>query len=234
MLIGLVGDFGTGKTLFMTMVALASQRRVLANYHLSIDNYEYVEPLDLYQSMGFNCDVLLDEIYTWLESRTSHSFINRYVSYIIFQSRHRTIDIYGTLQLLSSADLRFRDLVHILVKCVRKDNGNADKDKWDFRYEFMKMENQQRWNKFLPYEDAKRFFNYFDTNEIIEPYDKDYLEYELLKRYPRKMHGKLSEIAEHVYKVKPEHTHQSLKLTLLELGYDARYEPLVYVLLKDK
>ena len=232
MLIGLVGDFGTGKTLFTTMVALDSERRVLANYHLNIEDYEYVEPIDVYRNLGYNCDLLLDEIYTWLESRTSHSFLNRYVSYIVLQSRHRTIDIYGTLQLLSSADLRFRDLLHIIIKCTRKNNGNKDPDKWDFLYEFMKVSTGFRWNKRLPYEEAKEFFQYFDTNEIVEPYDKDFIEFELLKRYPRKMAGKLRAVAKEIADIREVYTHDSLKLTLMDYGFDPRYEPLVYVILK--
>lgn len=231
-LVACVGDIGSGKTTFLAMVGYNSDREILSNFHLNLEKCYIIEPMELI-TLGENKVVLLDEIYTWLEARVSSSFINRYVSYIIFQSRKRTIDIYGTMQLFSSADLRFRRMVNKIVKCERIPNRNKPKEEWDFKYSIMNVSNGRIRRFRVRYEKAKKYFPLFDTKEIIEPFDKESLELGVLKNRPKKLYDKIEEIALDLKGKYKKITHASLKMALLREGYDISYEPLIYALLKE-
>ena len=227
MLYAIVGEFGSGKTLYEVLVACSAEREILGNFTLRLDNYTKIDPIDL-KEIGFNKLVLIDEIYLWLESRVSSSFINRYVTYILLQCRHRTIDVYGTLQLFSSVDIRFRATVHRIIKCRRIDNGNNDTDLWDFRYDIMNTYTGKIRKFILKYQDAIKYFALYDTYEIMESYDSEGLNLEILKKNPKKLYKRLGEIALEIKSNLDNITHDSVAIELLRLGYDIRYEGLVY------
>ena len=227
MLYAILGEFGSGKTLYEVLMACSSKRDVLGNFTLRLDNYTKIDPIDL-KDLGFNKLVLLDEIYLWLESRVSSSFINRYLTYILLQCRHRTIDVYGTLQLFSSVDIRFRATVHRIVKCRRVFNGNNDSDLWDFRYDIINTYSGKIRTFILKYKDAIKYFSLYETYEIMESYDSEGLELEILKRHPKKLYNKLKGIALRIKSNLDTITHDSVGIELLRMGYDMKYEGLVY------
>ena len=98
MLVSVLGDIRVGKTLFTSILAKYSYGKVYANYKLDIPQYYKLEPTDLFK-LPNNCEVFIDEAYTWLEARTSGADLNKCSSYILFQSGKRTINIYLTAQL---------------------------------------------------------------------------------------------------------------------------------------
>lgn len=231
MLNAIVGDLGTGKTLFMTLIAVSSKREVVSNFRLDLPNYSHLDVVDLLD-LGTNKDVLIDEAYTWLESRVSSSFLNRYLSYIMFQSRKRTIDIYTTEQLFGTIDVRFRDLVHKIVKCTRLGIGK-NKEIYDFKYEILDVYSDTVEMFVLTYKDALKYFPIFDTLEIVEPYNKESMEIEILKERPQKLFERIESIALNLKKELKNITHASVKVALLKRGYNLNYESLVYACLKD-
>lgn len=232
MLFSIVGDFGSGKTLLMVLLAVSSKRQVLGNFSLKLDNYTKIDPMDL-QNLGFNKLVLLDELYTWLDARVSSSFLNRYISYILMQCRHRTIDVYGTLQLFGMADLRFRAMVNRIIKCSRKYKKGVNKEFWDFKYEIMNTYTGEVVTKKLTYEKAKLYFPLYDSYEIMVSEDNHSLELEVLKKYPRKLYEKLTEIAMEIKNNGEKITHSSVQMNLLKRGYSLGFERLVYSHLKE-
>src|SRR4030043_860537 len=110
-LINLVGKVGSGKTLFMTADSVNSGRPIYANYEIRHKKYRALTPELLMDPDLHGAVICLDEAYAWLESRTSGKDINRYMSYILFQGRKKDIDFYMSEQLLSSVDLRYRDMI---------------------------------------------------------------------------------------------------------------------------
>lgn len=226
-LIIILGPKGSGKTLLLTLFALMSKRGVYANYTIKRDNFKFLEPID-FIDLPKNVDIMMDEGYTWLESRTSGFYLNRFLSYIMWQSRKRTIDIYITAQRFMSLDVRFRDEVDVLIKC----EGRYNLDKDDFNYSFLWVAEDKE-NQFeLSYKDAKKYFHLFDTYEIVEPYTKEQLEYLLLKSDPEKRWEKAVEIGEKIGSGLKVVTHPIIQAHLLKNGYDLSFEPLVYVYLK--
>lgn len=185
MLIGAFGGFGSGKTLILASycchVANKPNYKVFTNFTVKHKNITIVEPIDLLNINPTDYNVLLglDEVYAWLDSRMSQTKVNRFLSWIILQSRKRNMDIFYTAQLGSLVDLRLRDLTDIVIYCMR----TSLKPKADFVYI---MELNLGWSvrraKFLlPYKKARKFFQYFDTREIVQPIEIERLKKELMK-----------------------------------------------------
>jgi len=185
MLIGAFGGLGSGKTLILASycchVANNPKYEVYTNFIVKHPRITVVEPIDLLNINPKTEKVLLglDEVYSWLDSRMSQTKVNRFLSWIILQSRKRNMDIFYNAQLGSSVDLRLRDLTDIVIYCMR----TSLNPKADFIYivELNLGWKVKRAKFLLPYNKAKRFFKYFDTREIVEPIEIERLKQELLK-----------------------------------------------------
>lgn len=227
MLISVLGNLGSGKTLFLTYLATKFNRDVHSNYEIKVKHYKPLKVIDLLH-LPNNIEVFIDEAYTWLESRVSSKALNRYLSYILLQSRKRTINIYITAQLFSSVDVRFREQSNIIIVCSKVDNG--------FFYKILNRDNNGVKTLLFPFEKAKNYYKYFDTHEIIEPYDKDKLEFNLLQSDTELLFNTSRNIARKIHdKIEGnKYTHHNVKLALLENGYDKNFEPYVYSFLHSE
>lgn len=227
MLIIILGNLGSGKTLLLTYLATKTKRKIFANYEIYLKNYNKLE-VDTLLNLPNNIDVYLDEAYTWLESRVSGKALNRYLSYILLQSRKRTLDIYCTAQLFSTLDKRFREKADILIKCEKKNLG--------YKYWIYNMNQYTQKILLLPFEKAEKYYKVYDTYEIVEPYQKSSLEFTLLQSNTERLFKRAKEIAEFIWKdiegQKYGITHNSVKLALLKNGIFKGYEPFVYTILK--
>ena len=115
MIILLTGLLGTGKTLLLTYFADMEQlQQIFANYNIKVDNFKRVKPEELENiTEGL---LLIDEAYSWLESRTSGSTENKYLTNRIgFNSRKRGLTVIISAQVLSSIDVRFRKLAEFII-----------------------------------------------------------------------------------------------------------------------
>jgi hypothetical protein len=169
MLVNFVGDVGSGKTLFTTGLALNETRQVLANYELKIPNYVKLKPEMLFDEKLPPSLVILDEAYAWLESRKSGTPMPIYMSYILFQSRKRFIDILMTDQLEGTIETRYRQMLNWRVEC------NEEKG-LGFSYYFFKRARGGflgPFRYFLPLQNAEKIFPFYNTLEIIDPMDKE-------------------------------------------------------------
>jgi len=161
MYIAIHGDVGTGKTALMTALALSSDKPVLANYFIDCPRCRIFRP-SMLARLTEPTLVLIDEAYTWLESRISASHLNLYLSYMLFQSRKLGMDIVTTVQLASTIDKRYRELADVWIEANREDEY--------FRYTWVKNSPPKypRGEFTMSIETAEReIFPRYNTYEIV-------------------------------------------------------------------
>jgi hypothetical protein len=160
-LVFITGDIGTGKTLLATALALAFDGPVISNYRIDHPNYIEATPARL-ATIDQPTLVILDEAYTWLESRVPGQVLQLYMSYILFQSRKRKIDFVTTCQIPSSVDLRFRELADYWIQ--------ATNDVESYRYEVVKNSLTEGYPSEvleLPKIEAEKIYPYYDTYQLV-------------------------------------------------------------------
>lgn len=138
MIIGVIGDRGSGKTLFMTLEAFNQYRKgkkVYSNYQLKFPILKNTKKYELIKNDFFtnfnkynfnNVCMFLDEIYVYIDSRNSGSNINKVMSYFFNQTRKTGVDLYYSTQFLSQVDkrLRFNTEKFVIPKKVKDKKGN--------------------------------------------------------------------------------------------------------------
>jgi len=174
MIIGVIGDRGSGKTLFMTYEAFNQYRKgkqIYSNYKLSFPLLPNTKKPKLIPNDFFldfekynlkNVCMFIDEIYIYIDSRSSGSNKNKLMSYFFNQTRKTGVDLYYSTQFFSQVDkrLRFNTERFILPKCHKDKNKNM----------FIAVEICNRDLKLLKkwVIKAKVIFNLYDTDEIIK------------------------------------------------------------------
>jgi len=223
-LVCILGPQGSGKTILMVYLASQSKREVYSNFKIHIPNYKKLEIMDLLELKN-DIDVLIDEGYTWLESRTSSSHLNRYLSYIVLQARKRTIDIIISAQLFSTLDVRFRQQSDVIIKCKKVKQG--------FRYSLLFVQSNKVKTFILKIRNARKLFEMYDTYEIVEPYIKAELEASLRKKTPKDKWVEIKEISEKIKNDITKLTHPRVLNALMKNGFKAILEEQVYAYLQD-
>lgn len=230
-LTSIYGEMGTGKTLFMTVMAAHSSSinpsvPIFANYKLKLHNYKKLEPDLLLEMAHDKALVLIDEAYTWLESFTSGSRLTRYLNYILFQSRKRGLDMYITAQLPRTVTLRFRELTSRNVYCMKTPKG--------FKYIIEKQQlDGFSYNMFLlPFTRAEKYYRLYDTNEIVMTREMKDLSIEFVLQNPDRLKQLIDEVVSKLASL--EHvTKSSVEAALIENGYPAKLSKFVYPRLKE-
>ena len=182
------GDVRSGKTLRATIKAYRYTKRfpnrnIYSNYKLNIKFFPNFKALKPEMLFGINepCLILIDEIYAWIESRTSGKDINLYMSYILFQSGKRGMDFIITAQLESTFDLRYREMINFITECqkiLKNPRGNPSDvgNILGFFYSEQKITRHGRYRPkryFLRIASAIKYFQMYDTLEKIDPIDKE-------------------------------------------------------------
>ena len=183
-----MGSLGSGKTLFLSSLIneVSPKTKIYANYHIKCKNFTLVGVEDL-ENLKEGL-LLIDEAYLWLESRTSGSELNRYISYLIFQSRKRGFDVFASTQINTALDLRFRLITDVKILAI-----GLDKNKIGFKYMFQGWGNTK--NILFPYEKAKEIFKIYDTLE--------YPELEVTTYEPKRLNKVINEIIKSIKKDYP-------------------------------
>lgn len=156
-LVFITGQVGAGKTLLLTILATESKREKICNYQ--VPGATKFELPKLLQGEYNQADIFLDEAYLYLESRTSTKSLNRVMSYVLFQSRKKGLNIFLTAQLASTIDLRFRKLADVVVICENHISF--------FAFHCYTIGGYRK--RLLPIGRAEPYFQQFDTLEQIQP-----------------------------------------------------------------
>lgn len=224
MLIVIIGSMGSGKTLLATDMALTSKVPVLSNYKIKSKNVHALVISQLLHLPYKKCKVILDEAYAYLESRLSMSKLNLYMSYILFQSRKRGIDIIITAQLESSIDNRFVQLANIRIYAQVVKDG--------FRY-FITNGKSIKLMK-ITFKNAEKIWGLYDTNEVVMPPNIEGLEttIEVMDRkvLKKKIDELEKEIRDEFGDIK--YTHAIVSSFLLDHDYSEIFEMNLYARLQ--
>jgi len=219
------GNLGSGKTLLLTIIGKLAQTKLISNFNLEFE-HEKFDLVKFVKAEYDNAIILIDEAYTLLESRSSMSNLNKALSYILFQSRKKSIDMYLTVQLNSTLDLRFRQLsdyfifAHGLIKY---------RGKFAYKYTLQCKESQK--SCYIDYEIAKKYYELYDTNQIIEPVNRE----DLIKslKTPKQKVEECKQIAKELCKKSKKITKNSVKTYLFEHTYPKQYLDYVYTYSKQ-
>lgn len=178
MLIGLEGGLGDGKTIMMVRYLnkdFNNGHDIYANFELK-NGLKY-NPIDLKELLSYkdksleftNATLGIDEITVFVDCRTSSSKSNRIFSYFVLQSRKRSVNIYYTTQDLTMLEKRLLPHTHIIILCesIFDKNGDMIKD-WK-NYSVIDYRNRRRptINSFDM--NIKPYYDFYDTDEVIEP-----------------------------------------------------------------
>ena len=186
------GWMGTGKTLLATYFASKEARPVYANYNIDIPNYRELKP-EMLSELTEPSLVIIDESYTWLESRKSMQNLSIYMSYILFQSRKRGIDFILTVQELGTVDLRFRNFTEYLIDAEKMKDGS-------FEYTVRRgLHDKNPFKMIMPPTQAQQLFPLFDTMQMVNPID-DYMVSDIAQS-PEVLNSKLDELAQTIMKI---------------------------------
>lgn len=164
MIVGIVGLLGSGKTLLLTILGFLfhfKKFKVYSNYKTSFS--EPVNPNDLLRFELSDGALLIDEAETLVDSRINTQS-TRYLTYFGLQSRKRNVFILWTSQLFGAVDKRLRFITKWVFVAERSDESPEA----DFIYTLCYGDIPV--NKFvLTYENAMKFFEMYDTTELIYP-----------------------------------------------------------------
>lgn len=164
MLIGIVGELGTGKTLTLTYLLLRDKikynRYIVTNYWTAFSDRIIRHPMDIeYVS---DCSLGLDELWLWLDSRMTFSNTNRVLANILRRSRKVGVDVYFTTHNIRNIDYRLRQVVDLWVV---PEYVSPDRCYYKIVDPINMVPLARKW--FVP----KYIFPLYDTEEIVEPID---------------------------------------------------------------
>lgn len=188
MIIGIIGNLGTGKTLGMTFLGAYFMNethydRVVTNYDTDITTDRVNNPKELDdKTQSVEGIYLLDEVWAWADSRDSMD--NDLMTEIILNSRKRGCTIIYTTQNLHQVDRRLRGSTDYIAVANHKESFEIDKDNnQGVLYMFDKNLEPVRTFKF----NAEMWYDTYDTTEEVSTV-KDAKAYEeLMEEYKKRV-----------------------------------------------
>jgi len=176
MIIGFIGDMGSGKTLSMVRLAYSLHNKgykIYSNFSLKFP-FEYFTLPDIMNfaegDVNFtNTVFLIDEAHIFIDARRSASAKNLALSYFILQTRKQNVWLFFTTQYYHQVDKRLRASTNAFVESNFKSYTNSlghQDNKCLNTWNIVKS-NKIITKKFIF--NANPFFNLYDTNEIIRP-----------------------------------------------------------------
>ena len=214
------------------MMVETSKRPIYSNFKIDYPGYVKLE-LETLLDLPSDIEFVGDEFYTLIDSRNSMSHINVFAGYISFQLRKTLMNLYITMIQLGSIDLRYRMEWDYLVECKRVSNDNLDWHFWDFLYTIY----NNRLGVVIPvvvlYEDAKPYFDKFDTNEIIKPVNISRLEHAILVKKPKLLYERGLEIYGDIVDDIKKISKNGVKSALMRNDFDPIWSDVCFLILSD-
>ena len=122
MIIGISGPTGSFKSCFLTRLGLTQKKlfphkKLFSNYHLKNHNYEKLDIVDIYVNKRELKDliILATELHTTFDCRVSGSSRNRLESYLLTQTRKKSVDFFYDTQYERFLDFRVSLFVDIRI-----------------------------------------------------------------------------------------------------------------------
>lgn len=231
MLWDISGLYGSGKTIYTVYLASLESKHypetpIFSNFKLHLPNTELLNPEDLIKMRYPKALIIIDEAYVWLESRISSSLINRYMSYILFQSRKRGLNFVLTAQLSMTIDIRYRHMSELVIEAEKEDIG--------FNYTFIPRKGNIT-QLTLPIDYCENnLYDKYDTLEIIEPFGIEEVSNQIsILSNPKKANKLIDEIVESAKDLSLI-THTTVSDYLLQKEISQSLEPYVYARLKQR
>jgi hypothetical protein len=159
------GDRGSGKTLWLTRAALKSHNPFFSNYKIYQDKdkeilhprYNELHIEDILHMNNEVADLLITEGYEYFENRLGMGALERYMSYMIFQSRKKHKNLFIDTQLPNTVDNRLLGLVDYILY--------AEVVPYGFHYY---CTDRKIINEFdIPIIDAEKIWNKYDSWEVV-------------------------------------------------------------------
>jgi len=117
-LIAVVGELGSGKTLTMTYLVWRNwyykKKKVFSNYKLYGIPFTLVNSLQDFEQISDGV-FAGDELWSWADSRLSQKARNRFVSTILLKSRKRGLTVIYTSQSFDQIDKRIRKVTDFVA-----------------------------------------------------------------------------------------------------------------------
>lgn len=176
---GIYGLVGSGKNVISMCDLYFTPKEVpiYTNFKTTLKNAQLIEPEEVFEVFEEDTKtpivkLVTDEAYSWFESRGSgFSDLNRFLSYLMCQSRKRGLNWYSIAQLRGTLDLRWRGQEDLVIYAKQRKLDSAGNSTDDFHYALMKA-GKIITGKML-YEDVKNLgiFEMYDTKQVILPPD---------------------------------------------------------------
>ena len=175
-----IGKLGSGKTLYMTIECyfyrLKRDYNIFTNYTLKGIPYMKLSQPEELIVIGLNDDydkkfAAIDEGYLWFDALEKSSSKQKFYRNLINITRKMNYHIVFTTQTMGQIYYRARLLFDYLVKPIYNKRGD---------YLKVTLFQQNVMGQYIPSKPYKihkvsRFFNYFDTNEILNDFIDDFI-----------------------------------------------------------
>lgn len=226
------GDVGSGKTLLLAYLGtkVKPEIPIYANFKLNLPNYKPLEPEQLMDLPYDRAEIYIDEGYTAVDSRRSSSNMNRYYSYILFQSRKRGLDIYLTAQEPRVVDIRFKEMAKIIIFCNEINEG--------FNYLILYrrsflLDDYDEYGFTMPYEVAKKYYGVYHTKAVVETEAITDMKNDFIFADRQKMTALIHKAFNDIKGDITTFSKGAVEMALIEKGYPQRLTKFVYVKVKD-
>lgn len=239
MLVGVYGNVGSGKNVFVVKVLCGVPEDIpkYLNFNCSLPNCHRIQGAELFdlEDTGKEAIVVWDEAYTEMDNRMSMSDLNRTDSYLLMQSRKNNMSIISISQ-LNILDVRWRGLENYAVVAKNRFGMdiNGNNSKADFHYVITNGTSIRSFT--LKYKVAEKVFGLYDTREKVLPRNFEDLKMKLECDTPKKLNAMIDGLAKKIrknYELGEKPTHDIIKDAMLRLGLNLHYEPYVYVRLRS-
>jgi GTPase SAR1 family protein len=162
-----LGQRGSGKTLFMTYLAHEYHKegkKIYANYHLKEIPYTYItfEELSKLPDWLYDGIVFLDEIHIGADSYEVFKKSNKMITTFATQLRKRRITLFYSTQVFKMATKRLRDQTNFLMTCDHTQPPGFVKIEL---YEYI-TNVAHNYIKTITH-NLTKFFTAYDTDEVI-------------------------------------------------------------------